>query len=617
MDRRIRTSALVAAGGAALWLLVAVVFSTDRGLELTDEGLYLLALDPPSNAAHWQSPFGWSTAPLYDLVGHDVSRVRTAAIWLLVVIGAAAGAALARWLTPHDRVTQWAVAASGALTAPLLMANFLRTPGYNWANLIGLLLVLGGAATACGAPPERERRVLRVPGIRAAANLDPHLHVAAVLVALGVVVAVPAKPTSGPAALVAVALMVGPARGRRRLLELAALVAGWAALLIALAVGTGLWPTSFVEVLWRSRDFPPLHPNQTLGGAFRDLLRVPRLAVHELRGLRTAALALVAVATASAVVLRRRNHPRAVVRATPSVLCALAAVGTAVPWPVLGLENPQYRMAWTGTVLAAVLLLYGAVLHLVANSRASDRGAVRRAATVAVAAGVLVVAFGFGSAMGVFNQAAASAVLVVLAAAATATAIDDATMRRTGAAIIAASSLALVVSNTIDSRHHPYRNVDIVEQTSAVVLGAHDSTLLVEPTMAAELGALRTQARAAGFCSGTRLLGLKWNWSATEPFVLGAHVPDSLMLTIFGYPDALRLLPVTMAELEEAEWREAWVMTTNPDSLLPEHAAELRVALDRLPQQIGRTFPDDYVREVEVNGTQLWRPSDIAATACR
>ncbi|MEY4176002.1 MAG: hypothetical protein RI900_3167, partial [Actinomycetota bacterium] len=101
-----------------------------------------------------------------------------------------------------------------------------------------------------------------------------------------------------------------------------------------------------------------------------------------------------------------------------------------------------------------------------------------------------------------------------------------------------------------------------------------------------------------------------------EPFVLGARVPDTLMLTIFGYPDPLPLLPVTMAELDDGRWHDAWVMTTDPSALQPDDAAVLRTALDRLPGHVGRSFPDDYVLEVEVEGTQLWRPADVSAAPC-
>lgn len=72
-----------------------------------------------------------------------------------------------------------------------------------------------------------------------------------------------------------------------------------------------------------------------------------------------------------------------------------------------------------------------------------------------------------------------------------------------------------------------------------------------------------------------------------------------------------------MAELGlGATWHDAWVMTTDPATLEPADAAVLRTALDRLPQHIGRSFPDDYVREVSVNGTELWRPADVAAAPC-
>ncbi|MFZ4718351.1 MAG: hypothetical protein ACOYMR_02935 [Ilumatobacteraceae bacterium] len=605
-SRRVVTaSAAGLAGLAALWWFVAWVFSSDRGLDLTDESLYLLALDPPSKEAGWVTPFGWSTSPLFDVVGHDIARTRTLAVVLLVVVGGLMGAAAARWVRT-DRIGTTALVAVGALGAPLLTASFLRTPGYNWANLIGLMLGVAGIALAARAPETDGRG-------RAWAR-RPDLHFAAALLALGCVVAVPAKSTSGIALLVVATVVLWREVDRRRALHLLALTAGWGVALVTLCILTGRWPASFLSVLWASTSFPPLHENQTIGGALHDVLRTPKVAWQQLSKLPAATWALVAAAVVTAVVTRRRRDLPRFVRCLPLVLCAVAAVGAAVPWPVLGLPDPAFRFAWFGTTNAALLLLLGAVLHLVANG--TDRRAATRAGLVTLMLGVLVVAFGFGSAMSVYNQAALAAVLILVAATVVTLATTDATAGRVGASLVAASTLCLVVSNVVDSRHHPYDFADIAQQTTPVVLGAHDDTLLVQPDTAEYLTAMRAAARGAGLCESNRVIGLRWGWSSAEPFALGATVPDSLILTIFGYPDAVTLLPVTMARMNDPAWHDAWVMTTDPATIEPQQQAELQQAFDRLPNTVGRTFPDDYTMAADVQGTQLWRPAGLNPAMC-
>ena len=268
---------------AALWQVVARVFSSDRGLDLTDEGLYLLALDPPSKGAGWVTPFGWSTSPLYDVVGHDVARTRTLAVVLLVVVGAATGAALARWVDA-DRPGRWCLAATGALGAPLLTASFLRTPGYNWANLVGLMIGLIGVALAAHAPARAGHWFRRVD-----------LHVAAALLALGCVVAVPAKATCGIALVAVAALLLWRVVDGRRAAQVVVLTAVWGAVLVLGCIVTDRWPASFLSVLWSSASFPPLHENQTIGGALHDLLRTPKVAWQRLTGIATLGASLPAL----------------------------------------------------------------------------------------------------------------------------------------------------------------------------------------------------------------------------------------------------------------------------------------------------------------------------------
>jgi hypothetical protein len=611
LQRRVATGAALAGLGAALWFFIAWAFSSDRGLDFQDEGLYLLAGDPPSKTSGWVTPFGWSTAPFFRLVGHSIADFRTLGVWLAIVIGGCLGWVLGRWATHESPDHRWRVACSttlaviGGAGAPFYASSLLRTPNYNWVNLIGLAIGAIGAVVALHLP---DGSLLR----------SRTAHLGASLLALGACFAVPSKPTSGVFLLTAAGVVVLRRLNRRCALRFAALVAGWGAAIVLLAVVTGLWPTTFISTLWRSTSFPPLHPNQTIPGAVKDVLRTPKVALQSLRQLCAASKALVGIAVVLAAVLRRRSASWWV-RCTPLALVVVAAVGTEVPWPVLGGTSPAFRFAWVGTANADTLLLFGAALHLFVNWRHTAPTDRRRAVEIAVFTLVLAMAFSFGSAMGVYHQMGLATALLWLAAAVV-VALTSVGSDRLGRVVpigfLAVAALLMVGGNTLDSRHHPFGNLDLADQTTPVRVGAHDAPLLVDADTATFIDAVRTQARSAGFCNGTPLIGMAWSWSSTVPYMIGAKVPDELLLTLFGYDNAAKVLDVTMRFVHGPQWRDAWVLTTDPATIEASEAAELRAALDRLPAAIGRRFPADYRLAMDVDGTQLWRPEGVAAAAC-
>jgi hypothetical protein len=605
--RLVRTVLVGLSGLVALWWFVAWVFSSDRGIGFRDEGLYLLAADPPSPTARWVTPFGWHTAPFFSMVGHDVARLRTFAVCALVVTGAVFGWAVGRKVTSDRRsradvIVRAGMCAVGALGAPMLTSGLLRTPGYNWVNLVGLMMATTGTVMAS---------MLRLEG---SWWRSVHAHRAAGLLALGVWFTVPAKPSSAPLFLVTAALYLAPTL-RRQTWKFAALTTAWALLWTALGLVAGWWPTSFLAVLRRSAQFPPLDRNQTIPGAFLDVARTPKVALKDLALLRPAAIALMMVALLIAIVVRRRSHAERALRVAPLMISTVAAVGTAVPWPLLGEPNPPVRFDWYGTTNAGVLLFVGALLHLLANWRNTDRRAAQRGLALAglCIAGVFV--FGFGSAMSIYHQAALAASLMWCAAACVVATVGGERLRVAATAMAVAAALALVVSNVVDSRHHPFDISSMSEQIMPTRFGAHDDALALDQETAAYVNSLQHLADTAGFCAGDPLIGMVWDWTATESFVLGATVPEHLILTIFGYPDAASVLDVTMDDLADPQWHDAWLMTTDPGGLDGADAAELRAAQDRLPDAVGRAFPDDYTTVGEVDGTQLWRPTDLVVAA--
>jgi hypothetical protein len=266
-----------------------------------------------------------------------------------------------------------------------------------------------------------------------------------------------------------------------------------------------------------------------------------------------------------------------------------------------------------------VLLFTGGLLHLLAHARHTTRIARRRALSLAALCIAAVVMFGFGSALSIYHQAALAASLMWCATVAlVASTGDSATMRSTSTLLLVAACAAMLVSNVVDSRHHPFDVGDTAEQRTPVRLGVHGDRLLVDVHTAGLLDHLQQTATAAGFCAGTPVIGMAWGWASTTAFAVGARVPEHLIVTIFGYPGAARVLDVTMHDLTGPAWHDAWVTTENPAALQPRQANEVRAGLDRLPGAIGRTFPRDYTMVSETDGIQLWRPSDLTrSAACR
>lgn len=609
-QRRAVRIAVAVAGAAALWPLVAVLFSSDRGIGFRDEGLYLLAADPPTPTARWVTPFGWHTAPFFGLVGHDIARFRTLAVWMLVLTGGLFGWSVGRFITGAEsthsgtpgnaRFVRFACTSIGALGGPLLTSGLLRTPGYNWVNLIGLMLAATGTLLAANLDA------------RASTWRSTAAHVAAATVALGVVFTVPAKPSSAPLFALTAAVFLG-FQLRRRLAAFAGLAAAWATGWTALALVARIWPVSFLRVLASSATFPPLDRNQTIPGALRDALRQPRVAWHDLTLLRPATVALMLLAAVLALVAQRSANASLWLRYAPFVLASVAAVGSAVPWPLLGLPNPAVRFDWYGTTNAGVLLFVGALLHLVAHSRTIEWPSVRRALGAAAVLVAVVFIFGFGSAMSIYHQAALAA-SVMWCAAALMVGASGRQPRTMALAALVLAAATLLTSNLVDSRHHPFDSTDVALQTTKVALGS-GSVLLDEPT-ASFVTRLQSSAAAAGFCAGDRLIGVVWDWTSTTAVALQATVPEHLVLTIYGYPLQADVLDVTIHDLASPEWRNAWVLTSDPTKLTSARATVLRAALDRLPSAIQRTFPTDYTLVADTDGTQLWRPSDVTPAPC-
>lgn len=318
---RPRTWGPMARAGAALacvvasWPVLARIIAADRGIDLTDEGLYLLAADPPSVEAVWIVPFGWHTAPLFRLVGYDVAHFRT--LGAVLLIAASAGLALAAVRVAAavraldlaqmasaqagDRLEPAFAAVLGACGGLLYYGGFVRTPSYNWVTVLGAVIGATGFLLVISAQVRESMESDPVPIMSGSVSerltgrdrLENWSGIG--IAAFGAFLTVPAKPTTP----VFIVMLFGPlllaVGGARFAVRTLGAITGGALALAATAMVSGVWSMQAIPIMLRALTVPSPEPRQSLAGALRAL---PALPLEMARDGRTSAVIMMLVAVA-------------------------------------------------------------------------------------------------------------------------------------------------------------------------------------------------------------------------------------------------------------------------------------------------------------------------------
>lgn len=310
----------VALGIGALWRSLFWVLAADRGLDLTDEGLYLLAARPPSIDAAWGTPFGWHTAPLFRMVGYDVAAFRTLGALLLVSAAGFLGVAAVRLGQDLRGSGADGAHGSGRLLERLLggvmggmggllyYGGLIRTPSYNWVTVLGATIAAVGLIHLVLA--ERCHLGLGQGGVSVSARDRGgdgawRRTLGILLAGFGTFFTVPAKPTTPIFFAVLAGLVLWKVSGARSAMRTVISIAGVAMLLAAGAIAGGLWSTDVIGIFLRAVATPPLIDRQGLVGASVTFLRFPFDVVRDGRVF----IALVVLVTVVMLTARSEQRP--------------------------------------------------------------------------------------------------------------------------------------------------------------------------------------------------------------------------------------------------------------------------------------------------------------------
>jgi hypothetical protein len=134
--------------------------------------------------------------------------------------------------------------------------------------------------------------------------------------------------------------------------------------------------------------------------------------------------------------------------------------------------------------------------------------------------------------------------------------------------------------------------------------------LRLEPAQSAELTRFIEAARRAGFVPGTPLVGVNWEWSSGVAYALGARVPDSLMLAVFGGAGTIDGVDYNLTfRFTGFPSADAWISTTRSSVLKPDAQRDVAAALQAFGRVSGRPFPSGYTCVAAEGDQLLWRPA--------
>ena len=128
-----------------------LIFGALHGIDISDEGMYLLSAQRPTAESAFHNPFGDYTNLLYKLSFHQVWLFRVLGILILGLCGAAVTSAIYRVAlqSQHKQIDRLTFALLGMNIAPFYYAIGLFTPSYNWLNLVALSLGCASIINLC------------------------------------------------------------------------------------------------------------------------------------------------------------------------------------------------------------------------------------------------------------------------------------------------------------------------------------------------------------------------------------------------------------------------------------------------------------------------------------
>lgn len=570
-------------GSAGLTLVVSSWFfwflaTSDRTLDLSDEGLYLLAALDGGQEPGIPSPFGAITGPIYRLAGENIFWFRIIGLAVTFLAGAYFVVAVERKTRPGE-FSNFSLRSLGVFVLFCVSSYYasyaLLTPSYNWASYIGLLLMAGA--------------LLYLSSFQFVIVRDL-VHYSAF--GVGFIFALWSKPSSLVFVLGAIAVLL-LAQERRLYLALRfislLLVGGFFSLGFAILQTS---PREEFEKLLRSQAYMALFdPNYELARSLQLFLISSK---HHI--LIAAALSALAASLwlVFGYVISKNGE-----QSTPQpVLGLLVFFSTWLTYVFFSASGRDGIRGLVVPILMSIIWL-GIVKLLLRKSGPLDSTFV---ATFIVLLG-LPLSQALGSNNGFWQISVSAGASIVGIVVATLNQFD--TRRGTFEAMFVWVFLLALGLQTVVSMLYPYRAAPIWGERQEIRVAKTDLNL--DSHLAKELSMLRACALEEGWEKGNLLLDFS-NLSPGIPYFLEARYPSSLVTSVGGYEGSRAFTASVISSAinsEDFSPTSTWILSSGMDndyyqnSLEHMHDFVTQLENEAISLELVCSYPD----------WSMWRPA--------
>lgn len=560
-----------------------------HGLDISDEGMYLLSVHNVSNETAFHNPFGDYTGLLFKLSGEKLWLFRISGFLVLGSSGLYLGRAIARFLPSNSsRTIYWNFQLTGLLIVPFYYALGILTPSYNWLNLLCLCLGLGA--------------ILNIQNSQRPPRFT--ITTAVFILSLAIWVGTFAKLSTGIG--IFLIFLFASIFSRRSMVHLLQEIGEVFCFVLTFAFLHHLFisplGTTLEKISRGQQALEVLDPQYSIGLAIDSFKRGSIEWLREVMGFGVLWPVITAVALLAVVCLRAWISQRSTYLAYALSLFAIGfGIFSEINGDWTGVSARYNHQMWAVTHLLS-LSIFSVLLFACLDKRRPFSPILLTSSLLGIP-----VLYAFGSNNGFIMQITGATGVFGLV-----TIFLLSTTERLRGTLTATTCLVLsfgALSTTLSSSRTPYRQVPLAQQNVLIEITRGGGRLYVDRNFANEINTLRSQLKSNGWKSKTPLLDFT-QYSAGVVYALDAQQPITAIPTVGGMGGVNALAEWSLSYItkhdEEKIWPSAWL-------LLPslQNSKECQLCPDiSVLKLLDRSFPSDYDIAATSKNFRIYKPRD-------